>query len=194
MEYRTNGGCMKNKPKIILLNGAGSVGKTSLAKALQGVLNEVYLHLQMDAFIDMMPRSYQDHPQGFSYETIHEDGKPQVVIQTGIVGERTLRGMRHAIVAMAQQGSNLIVDDVMLENENLKYADLLSQFDVKLVGVFAPLNVLEKRELKRGDRMIGLARWQYDRVHKNIDYDFTVDTSIASPIECAELIKEKFRL
>lgn len=42
--------------------------------------------------------------------------------------------------------------------------------------------------------MIGLARWQYNRVHEAMTYDLEVDTSNASPMECANLIKQKFRL
>lgn len=82
----------------------------------------------------------------------------------------------------------------MLGSARAAYADLLSPFAVFMVGVFAPLDVLEARELRRDDRLIGLARWQYDRVHKDMSYDLEIDTSIATPMECAELIKEKFRL
>jgi chloramphenicol 3-O phosphotransferase len=74
------------------------------------------------------------------------------------------------------------------------YKNLLSAFDLFLVGVFAPLDVLEARERERGDRLIGLARWQYDRVHKGVPYDLEVDTSHATPLECAALIKQKFHL
>jgi len=42
--------------------------------------------------------------------------------------------------------------------------------------------------------MIGLARWQYGRVHKGMTYDLELDTSKATPIECARLIKQRFRL
>ena len=41
--------------KIILLNGTGSSGKTSLARALQAASRDVFLHVQMDAFLDMLP-------------------------------------------------------------------------------------------------------------------------------------------
>jgi chloramphenicol 3-O phosphotransferase len=103
--------------------------------------------------------------------------------------------MRHAIAAMAAQGNNLIVDDVLLgEDKAADYAQLLRPFDVFRVGVFAPLNVLEARERQRGDRLIGLARWQYDRVHTGIEYDLEVDTGTASAVACAELIKQRFRL
>ena len=180
--------------KIIILNGVGSAGKGSIAKALQTVMVEPFLHVQMDTFMEMLPKGYNNHPDGFSYETVDDDGKPKVIIQTGPVGGRALRGMRHAIAAMAAQGNHLIVDDVMLEGEAAEYADLLSDFDVFFVGVFAPLDVLEAREHEREDRMIGLARWQYDRTHKDIKYDLEVDTSNASPMECAKLIKTKFQL
>jgi len=47
---------------------------------------------------------------------------------------------------------------------------------------------------ERGDRMIGLARWQYNLVHKGKRYDLEVDTSSTTPMECAALIKEALRL
>ena len=42
--------------------------------------------------------------------------------------------------------------------------------------------------------MIGLARWQYERVHKDMTYELEIDTSSATPMECAELIKRRFGL
>jgi chloramphenicol 3-O phosphotransferase len=180
--------------KIILLNGVGSAGKSSIAKALQTMTTEPFLHVQMDTFIDMLPEALQDDAAGFAYEVIEESGKFQVVIRVGPVGERTLRGMRHAIAAMAGQGNNLIVDDVLCGGEISEYLRLLSGFDLRLVGVFAPLDVLEAREIQRADRLPGLARWQYDRVHKDIGYDLEIDTSTLTPLECARRIKAKFQL
>ncbi|MGO4842853.1 hypothetical protein AB4144_62330, partial [Rhizobiaceae sp. 2RAB30] len=63
------------------------------------------------------------------------------------------------------------------------YCDLLSPFGLCRVGVFAPLDVLEDRERRRGDRLIGLARWQYERVHRDMVYDLEVDTGRSSPDE-----------
>ena len=179
---------------IILLNGVGSVGKSSIAKALQTITGEPFLHVEMDAFLNMMPERFWDHRDGLTFETVQQDGKPAVVIKSGPVAERTFRGMRHAIAAMARQGNNLIVDDVMLEDEMTEYAALLSDFTLYVVGVFAPLEVLEARERQRGDRLIGLARWQYDRAHRGKRYDLKLDTSTATPMDCAELIKKEFGL
>ena len=185
---------MNAKARIVLLNGVGSVGKSAIAKALQTITTAWFLHVQMDAFLDMLPAASFGHVDGITFETVQDDGKPAVVITTGPVAARVFRGMRHAIAAMAAQGNNLIVDDVMLAGEWAEYKNLLSAFDLFLVGVFAPLDVLEARERERGDRLIGLARWQYDRVHRDMTYDLTVDTSRATPLECAESIRKAFEL
>ena len=54
--------------------------------------------------------------------------------------------------------------------------------------------MLEARERARGDRLIGLARRQFARIHKDMRYDFEVDTSLATPLDCAERIKARFAL
>ncbi|WP_456238127.1 phosphotransferase-like protein [Mesorhizobium neociceri] len=135
--------------RIVLLNGVGSAGKSSIARALQTITAAPFLHVQMDVFIDMMPEAFQNHADRFSFETVLEDGKPSVVIRSGPVGARTMRGMRHAIAAMAGQGNNLIVDDVLCNGGISEYLQLLSGFDLHLVGVIAPLDVLEAREAAR---------------------------------------------
>lgn len=180
--------------QIVLLNGVGSAGKSSIAKALQAIASKPYLHVQMDAFLDMLPEAYQAHPESFTYKTVNENGRPVVVIKPGPVGERLMQGMRHAIAAMAERGNNLIVDDVLMGSAAAEYAKELAHSSVYWVGVFAPLDILEDRERRRGDRLIGLARWQFERVHREMSYDLEVDTSSALPMECAELIKRRFRL
>jgi chloramphenicol 3-O phosphotransferase len=179
---------------VILLNGVGSVGKSSIANALQAITQDPFLHVEMDAFLAMMPERYWDHPDGITFETIEQDGKPTVAIRSGPFVERIMRGMRHAIAAMALQGNNLVVDDVLLEDELAEYRALLAGIALHVVGVFAPLDVLETRERERGDRLIGLARWQYDRVHRGKSYDLEIDAAKATPMECAQAIKRRFGL
>ena len=152
-----------------------------------------FLHVQMDDFCAMLPEALEFYPDGFAFEEISENGKPLVVVKTGPVGERAMRGMRHAIAAMAAEGNNLIVDDVMLENEQEEYATLLSGFGTFLLRVCATERS-GSRERQRGDRMIGLARWQYERVHRDKKYDLEVDSGSLGPLECATLIKQKFQL
>jgi chloramphenicol 3-O phosphotransferase len=74
------------------------------------------------------------------------------------------------------------------------YRELLGLFDLRMVGLFASLAVLEARERARGDRQIGLARWQFDRVHQGIVYDLELDTTAMLPRACAERIRDTFGL
>lgn len=50
------------------------------------------------------------------------------------------------------------------------------------------LTCLEAWERKRGDRQIGLAQWQYKRVHRGRSYDLEIDTAAATPLENARKI------
>jgi chloramphenicol 3-O phosphotransferase len=182
------------RTQIIILNGVGSVGKSSIAKALQGITGSRFLHVEMDAFLDMLPESSWGAPEGITFETIEEQGLPAVVIKTGALGERLMRGMRGAIAAMAAERNDMIVDEVMEAPAKDDYARRLADFDAAFVGVFAPLPVLEAREKARGDRMIGLARRQFERIHRVIAYDLEIDTRTATSLECARRIKDRFAL
>ena len=182
-------------PLIIILNGVSSVGKTSTSLALQAVASRPFLHVAMDAFIGMLPRSMFGHPEGLMFETVEAEGGPAIVIRAGEVLERAMRGMRHSILAMAAQGNELIVDEVMIGPDKVdEYRALLKAFNVRFVGLFASLDVLEERERQRGDRRIGLARWQFARVHQDITYDLQIDTTTGTPAENAQTIRTAFGL
>ncbi|UCI34820.1 hypothetical protein FJW03_21440 [Mesorhizobium sp. B4-1-4] len=49
-------------------------------------------------------------------------------------------------------------------------------------------------EAQRADRLSGLARWQFRRVHQNMPYDLEADASRLTPLECARRIRLEFRL
>ena len=63
---------------------------------------------------------------------------------------------------------------------------------MRFVGLFAPLDILETRERGRGDREIGLARWQHERVHQGMIYDLEIDTTTTTPLENAQRIRDAF--
>ena len=180
---------------VILLNGVGSAGKSSIARALQDVLAGVWLHVAMDAFIEMLPDRLQDDPETFSYRNVAQaDHPPEIAIVSGQAGEQLLQAMRRAVAAMARAGSHLIVDDVLVGDGLADYEMQLAGMRLLKVGVLAPLDILEAREANRPDRMPGLARWQFSRVHAGASYDLEVDTATASAGDCADRIVEHFNL
>jgi chloramphenicol 3-O phosphotransferase len=156
---------------IIFLNGTSSSGKTSIAKVLQEMLDEPYLHFSGDNFLRMLPERY------FSPEVV-----PKVI-----------SAMHHCISASALVGNNVIVDHVLEDKQWLEECiRLLAGFSVLFVGVRCPLEELEHRERKR-NREQGLARYQFGLVHAHGVYDLEVDTSVYSPMDCASQIKEALR-
>ena len=181
--------------RIVLLNGVSSVGKGSVAKALQLIASRPMLHVQMDAFLEMLPAAMFGNPDGYVFETTEQDGKPVTAITSGPLLETALRGMRGAVAALAEAGADVIVDEVLWDPEAMAdYRRRLAPFEFHAVGLFAPLEVIEQRERQRGDRDLGLARWQYDKVHVGMGYDLELDTSTGKPDQLAAQIKQRFGL
>ncbi|HEY3797762.1 MAG TPA: AAA family ATPase [Caulobacteraceae bacterium] len=178
---------------VVLLNGPSSVGKTSLAKALQAAVGGPLLHVQMDVFLEMLPAGVFGHSDYFRFETTTEDGHPVTAIHSGPHMARVLSGMRRAVAAMAADGLDLVVDDVFWGDELADYRALLAPFDFHAVAVTAPLEVLEARERERGDRVLGLARWQRARMAAE-GYDLAIDNAALAADAAAALIKARFGL
>ena len=110
-------------------------------------------------------------------------------IVPGPVGQRLAADMRAAVAACARVGNDMLVDDVFVDEAWLDgWRSELAGLQWLLVGVVASLDVLEKRESSRGNRILGEARAQVDLIHRDIEYDLTVDTARLSPEECARAI------
>src|SRR3984957_10997556 len=90
--------------RIVLLNGVSSVGKGSVAKALQRIASRPMLHVQMDAFLEMLPAAMFGDPEGYVFETGEQDGKPVTAVTSGPLLETAMRGMRGAVAALAEAG------------------------------------------------------------------------------------------
>jgi chloramphenicol 3-O phosphotransferase len=168
---------------IIYLNGTSSSGKTSITHALSQQLNQPYLHCPIDLFEQMI-----------LHQQIHRSVVPDL---------QTLQaGFNATIAALANQGNNIIVDDVICEplsypgtQSPLTTRELLLQrikalhmFDLLFVKVYCPLQIVEQREQARGNRTLGLASFQFHRVHQDSLYDVEVDTNQHTPDACAAQI------
>lgn len=164
---------------VVLLNGASSAGKSSTARALQRIARRRFFHVGMDAFLATMPVADRIDPEGLVFTPVHAAGAPpELAIGTGSLAVRALHAMRRAVAAMADDGLDLIVDEVLDgEETELDYRRLLSRHRLLPVGLDAPVAVLEAREAARGDRLAGQARWQAARVHANRRYDLMVDAA-----------------
>jgi chloramphenicol 3-O phosphotransferase len=175
---------------IILLNGTSSLGKTTIASALQKELEAPYLHTGIDQLlIKRLPKRmivYSDGEYPSTAEgwlAIIRDGALSEV-RIGPLGYQWVKGMYHAVAALAGDGLNVILDDVIYNRRVLKAAlETLPARQVFFVAIVCPLEIAERRERAR-------ARILYDLVHRHGIYDLEVDSSEYSPGECARQIKD----
>ena len=201
-----------NQGNVVLLNGTSSAGKTSIAEALQEIMDTPYVYTGIDHF----PRVHKKvhlvsdgiNPATFDYfllvygggsvrtETVGESGKttyaggPITEVRIGPGGLKLLAGMYRSIAAFAAAGIDVVVDDVIYDQRVLKAAvDALANSLVLFVGLRLPLAEAESRERQRGDRGPGGAAAWSELVHAHGIYDLELDTSVASPMECAQKIK-----
>jgi chloramphenicol 3-O phosphotransferase len=169
--------------QVIVLNGTSSSGKTTLARALQGMLPAPWLLLGIDDLIRAMP------DEGL------EDGSLLHIGVTGHVdigpGWLNLETSWYiGLAAIVANGTGVIVDEVFLSGHESQ-ARLRTAFaglEVLWVGVTCDLEVARARESLRPDRVPGMAEFQAAVVHEGVAYDMTVDTSHTSPESCAATI------
>ena len=177
--------------KIILLNGAGSSGKTSIARSIQHLSQDPWLTFGIDTFIEMTayPSPGQDG-EYFSCVPGENDRGPLMSIKSKTSGDKLFGAMADFAQLLADRGNNLIIDEVLFDDQHLKsYVKKLDEHTVYFVGVKCDLAILQEREFLRRDRAIGLSNDQFERVHAGTRaYDLTVDTSHSSIFEVARTI------
>jgi chloramphenicol 3-O phosphotransferase len=174
---------MKNG-HVIFLNGTSSSGKTTIAKALQEKLTEPYMYVSIDNYFHM-------YPERFLRATSQEEA---LILERLIPA--VVSGLHRSVAALAQAGNNILVDHLLQDDGSLEECvENWVGLDVLFVGVKCPLKITEEREKRRGDRTIGAARSQFERVHAHDLYDLEIDTSRLNVDECVtriiELIKDK---
>jgi len=185
--------------KIIFLNGTSSAGKTTLAHTLQEQLPDFYLHMALDQFRDGMPAKFRglNSPagspgaEGLNVVPVSDCRGRHTAVQFGSIGKQMLHGMRRAIATMAREGTNVIIDDIILEPAFLD--DYLQVFDglyVLFVGVRCPREVIQARENSRPGRFPGTAIGHFDVCHAHGLYDVEVDTAVDLPRVCAANVIE----
>lgn len=159
--------------KVILLNGASSSGKSTLAKSLQNYIidnkKEEYIIISIDDFLDMTIN-----------EPIYEDDVFEI---SPLLCQNVL--------SILKNGHGVIVDHVITsERIYRQLTEALKEYVLIMVQVTCPLNELEKREKGRGDRYIGSAKASCKYLYPQKGYDLILNTLELSSKECSKKICE----
>ena len=135
--------------RILMLNGTSSSGKTTIVRALQSRLAELWLEMGIDRFAYALPGRVRGEPTWpllFPYVPIPGAPEGAFAIETTLLGERFVSAVHVTAVTLAKRGLNVIVDHVMLE---ARWFDecrrLWSPYSPLYVRVSCPRDVLLQR-------------------------------------------------
>jgi chloramphenicol 3-O phosphotransferase len=172
--------------QVIILNGGSSSGKSSIARALQGLLPEPWLTFGVDDFVNALPPAMQNSEDGLVF-------LPDGSISVGPAIRRLREAWEGGIAAIARAGVGLIIDDVFLAGATAQDRWRIALRDLRIlwVGVRCDPLVAAQREARRGDRVPGMAVLQAELVHRDVAYDLAIDSTNASPETCARLIVDQ---
>lgn len=165
------------KGRIIFLNGVTSAGKTSIVEALQNQEDIFFYVVANDLFQEMVGDHYlrNDYWKYLS----------EVIIM-----------MYHTARLYSDMGKNVLIDGILVEREEIRphyrqLLEILKDNPLDIVEIYCPLDICRQRNIMRGDRQEMQSEEQYALMAQNIQYSARVDTSIDSPLECAEKIIRK---
>lgn len=162
---------------IIVVNGAGSAGKSTLCRELQRAMPIPFLHFSADLILfgGVLPPLAKEGP--FSWPEMRP---------------RVFEGYYGCLTGLASAGNDVLTDIVLEDQAQFeRLSEAIAPFDPFSVGVHCPLATLIERETARGDRRIGDAERDFATVHTFRHYDVEVD-STCEPVTNAHVIIEVF--
>jgi chloramphenicol 3-O phosphotransferase len=164
---------------VVVLNGVSCSGKSSVARAVQEVMAEPWMHCGLDHFEAMQPRK--------------EGKRIHCFYGQGIEQPDLVPALHQAVAALSRMGAHVVNEHILLQPRWL--ADAVERYrglPVVFVGVVCPLEELERRERERNKGVqIGQSARQFERLrylHEAGVYDLALDTTTLTPGECAEEI------
>ena len=166
---------MKKLGKIVFLNGLTSSGKTSIVNEIIARKTNLFFVLGFDLFEETLPDWAADVESYYSNAII---------------------AMYHAARSLSDQGRDVLIDGLVMEIEGLNFhyttlREIFSGYPLKIVNVYCPLEVCRRRNILRGDRRENQSFEQSKIAETNISYTLSIDTSVHTVQECADLLLSK---
>ena len=189
---------------IVGLVGENGAGKSTLARTLHRLMEEDSMIFSMDDYLAMSRGRHEN-----ALDAVRETGLPFIesfhaaiaeaarkgalVIVDHVIGEdpgwiedllERLAGVSILSVQVTCDGSRAWVQDLL---------NRLSGIPRALIKVDCREDILLERERNRTDRTPdpAHAERQYGCIHQNFPHDFSIDTSEATPRECAQKLMEQ---
>ena len=103
--------------KIILLNGASSSGKTSIARSIQYLSTEQWLTFGVDTFIEMTPYPLPGKDgEYFNFVPGKNERGPLMSVNSKPTGDKLFGAMADFAHMLSSRGNNIIIDEVLFND------------------------------------------------------------------------------
>ena len=190
--------------QIVILNGAPRAGKSTIVRVIQDTFEGVWMNLGVDVFArGVTPRRYQPgiglRPgPGPGFGGDKPGLEPLIPVFYAALYESIAAHSRLGLNVVSEGGHHGAIHPHVLGD----CARRLAGLPVLFVGVRCPIEEIMRRRNEAGPArgyVVGspddpvpppVLLWQ-EEVHKHGVYDLEVDTSLLSPQDCAQRIRER---
>ncbi len=159
--------------RVIAIDGASSAGRTSLVDDFVSRVATDLRSFHIDDFACSLPSATWDHLSGSDAGW----GEIGVMFNQQLWDECPADGV--------------VLADCFykLDAPRDHLFSLFGRDQVMYVQLYCELEELERREVLRGDRMVGLARSQYEAVYSYAGYDLRIDSTRSTIEACSSVLR-----
>jgi chloramphenicol 3-O-phosphotransferase len=163
---------------IVFLNGLTSSGKTSIINELVARRSNMFFVLGFDLF---------------------EETIPEWAAEIHAYYANAIIAMYCAARSFSEQGQDVIIDGLVMNISGLEehyktLTEIFKGYPLKMVDIHCPLDICKQRNISRGDRNENQSLKQDKIAEKNIEYELSIDTSLHTVKDCADLLLTKIPL
>lgn len=188
---------------IIFLNGASSVGKSSIARQIMHLSHRPFIYFSIDHLVNFWMDekfvAFESDDKDWFYQESSRDEEGNLVTKI-VDGPNAVQlhwDMIESLGVLIKKGYDIIIDEVLWDKEIFeRYAHQLCHANsVFLIKITCDLIECEKREGARADRFKGLARALFSQIDSTQHYyDLQIDTTYTSAQLCAQQIIDAVEL
>ncbi len=167
---------MKNKSRIIFLNGPSSAGKSTLARQIQSSMPQPFYYMAIDQYqLGVMPQE----EQLFEID-LHEI---------------SMEMFYDAVKVHIDKGYDLILDDVIDSDSYYQYVrGALKNATVFWIRLECSLDTLLQRELQRTDRKADIENVtkQFHNLRPKKEYDLIIDSEHCDAVINSAIVRKEY--
>lgn len=175
---------------VIILNGTGSSGKSTISKELLKIIPEPTVYHSFDTIIPtLLPHSDSFIPAMDPKKKNYIRRLDSELMKNISNNGKSLLPLVYEFIPILSNGGFNVIVDTLLPNKCIEpLLKIINNIPTYMIKIYCPKNELLKREQKRNDRKPGAALKMYNKVHEDLIYDFEIDSSLSSSKSSAEEI------